>query len=320
MIAGARQLEDGSYAVPSVSDPPQEYRISLTATGSEILQAECQCPDWYYRVGMGKSATGRPKKYACKHGLTAIALHREATKEERPMADEPKPPSNIHEAIAAIYAEVGYVQKQRSAGLGYSYAGEGALIEALRPALVEHGVTVNVAGVEQIERETVLVGQKQSSQQRTTLLARVRFTHAPSGTFIESMATGEGMDSGDKSSNKAMTCALKYALRQTFLIETGDDPDDSRPELEGAQVAPAARQAPKPATPADDAVRDAKAQWTALNASMKEHGLTAADMAVVFGGKCNGASFQGYLDRDPAHNLGTAIADALALKEAASGD
>src|SRR3990167_1905296 len=30
---------------------------------------------------------------------------------------------------------------------------------------------------------------------------------------------------GDKSVNKAMTGMLKYALRQTFLIETGDDPD-----------------------------------------------------------------------------------------------
>ena len=33
------------------------------------------------------------------------------------------------------------------------------------------------------------------------------------------------MDVGDKSANKAATGLLKYALRQTFLIETGDDPD-----------------------------------------------------------------------------------------------
>ena len=33
------------------------------------------------------------------------------------------------------------------------------------------------------------------------------------------------MDTGDKDSNKAMTAAFKYALRQTLMIETGDDPD-----------------------------------------------------------------------------------------------
>jgi hypothetical protein len=38
-------------------------------------------------------------------------------------------------------------------------------------------------------------------------------------------AVGEGTDYGDKSCNKSMTVGLKYALRQTLLIETGDDPD-----------------------------------------------------------------------------------------------
>jgi hypothetical protein len=37
---------------------------------------------------------------------------------------------------------------------------------------------------------------------------------------------GEGLDRGDISINKAATSAYKYALRQTFCIETSDDPDN----------------------------------------------------------------------------------------------
>jgi hypothetical protein len=39
---------------------------------------------------------------------------------------------------------------------------------------------------------------------------------------------GEGLDAGDKAPYKAMTGALKYALLQSFLLATGDDPEDER--------------------------------------------------------------------------------------------
>src|SRR5262249_31856915 len=39
---------------------------------------------------------------------------------------------------------------------------------------------------------------------------------------------GEGLDGGDKAPYKAMTGALKYALLQSFLLATGDDPEDER--------------------------------------------------------------------------------------------
>jgi hypothetical protein len=60
--------------------------------------------------------------------------------------------------------------------------------------------------------------------QSITLDAIIRFTHAASGTFIEVMSSGEGSDTRDKASNKALTGAYKYAIRRTFCIETGDDP------------------------------------------------------------------------------------------------
>lgn len=131
---------------------------------------------------------------------------------------------NIHEAINKIMDEVGYVKKQKSGGLNYSFAGEAALIQALRPSMVENGVYMHVLEVKGVSREQYTT--KSGTQMVNTVIqAVVRFMHSPTGTWIDVAAVGEGSDAGDKSANKAMTGLYKYALRQTFCIETGDDPD-----------------------------------------------------------------------------------------------
>lgn len=139
---------------------------------------------------------------------------------------------NIHEAINAVMDEVGYVKKSRAANLNYSFAGEAALISAIRPSMVEHGIYMSVAEVVKTSRENYTTA-KGTAMVNTVIQAKVKFTHAPSDTSIIVEAVGEGSDSGDKSSNKAMTGLYKYALRQTFCIETGDDPDKHASEERG---------------------------------------------------------------------------------------
>lgn len=59
--------------------------------------------------------------------------------------------------------------------------------------------------------------------------------YAEDGSNIEAVVVGEGMDSGDKAGNKALSAAHKYALLQILLIPT-DDPKDSEnetPEVNG---------------------------------------------------------------------------------------
>lgn len=129
----------------------------------------------------------------------------------------------IHEAINKVMDEVGYVKKSKAANLNYSFAGEAALIAALRPAMVENGLYMSVQKVHSVTRENYTTA-KGTAMVNTVIHATVRFAHT-SGEFIDVDAVGEGSDSGDKSANKAMTGLYKYALRQTFCIETGDDPD-----------------------------------------------------------------------------------------------
>ena len=137
----------------------------------------------------------------------------------------------IHEAINKVMDEVGYVKKSKAANLNYSFAGEAALIAALRPAMVENGIYMSVSKVHNITRENYTTA-KGTAMVNTVIHATVKFTHT-SGESIEVDAVGEGSDSGDKSANKAMTGLYKYALRQTFCIETGDDPDKYASEERG---------------------------------------------------------------------------------------
>ena len=143
---------------------------------------------------------------------------------------------NIHEAILGVMREVGYVQKQRSGGLNYSYAGEAALIAALRPAMIQHGIIAYVSSSVFVREQFTTA--KGTPMNTTIMQGSVTFVHAPSDTCIIAEATGEGMDVGDKSANKAATGLLKYALRQTFLIETGDDPDTTPSSEQERKVEP----------------------------------------------------------------------------------
>lgn len=131
---------------------------------------------------------------------------------------------NIHTAINKVMREVGYVQKEKAGGLPYSFAGEAQLIAALRPHMVENDIIMFVANKPEVTSE-VFTTTKGTAMNRVMMTCMIRFQHAPSQTAIDVYAVGEGMDAGDKATNKAATGAYKYALRQTFCIETGDDPD-----------------------------------------------------------------------------------------------
>lgn len=160
---------------------------------------------------------------------------------------------NIQEAMLAIYKEVGYVQKTTSPNLSYKFASETGFIQEIRPAMIGNGVTVSVTKMDNLMQESYTTA-KGSLMMRSTVHGVVTFSHV-SGTSISVEAYGEGSDSGDKSVNKAMTDLYKYALRQTFMIETGDDPDKDASEAPAEKTTDKPRQQ-KAATPDNGEVVD----------------------------------------------------------------
>lgn len=125
---------------------------------------------------------------------------------------------NIYESIAAIMQELDAIGKTRkNQQQGYSFRGIDDVYNAIHPLLARHGVFIV---------PTVLDAQKQERQSNkgAALLyvcLKVEYTfYAPDGSFVKAVVYGEGMDSGDKASYKALSGCHKYALLQTFCIPT----------------------------------------------------------------------------------------------------
>lgn len=136
----------------------------------------------------------------------------------------------IYSKIAAVMQEIGAIGKDsRNQQQGFMYRGVDAVMNALNPALVHNGIFVVPQVLEQAreERTTAKGGLLIYS------VCKVKYTfYAEDGSSVEAIVIGEGMDSGDKATNKAMSIAFKYACFQVFCIPTEEmkDPDADSPE------------------------------------------------------------------------------------------
>lgn len=139
---------------------------------------------------------------------------------------------NIYEAIASIMRK-GYAIGKEKDNLQqhFKYRGIDDVMNTFQPLLAEAGIFAVPEVLEHSREERT---SKNGGLLIYTLM-KVRYTFfAEDGSSVCAIVVGEGMDSADKSSNKAMACAMKYAMFQTFCIPTediaNDDPDRYSPD------------------------------------------------------------------------------------------
>ena len=147
--------------------------------------------------------------------------------------------NNIYKAINEVMKEIGAVGKnQKNSQQGFMYRGIDAVMNAINPALTNHGVFVVPEVLEQTREE------RTTSKGNLIIysICKIKFSFfAEDGSHIEAITIGEGMDSGDKATNKAMSIAFKYACFQVFCIPTEEmvDPDaechEVKPKKEAEQ-------------------------------------------------------------------------------------
>ncbi len=129
----------------------------------------------------------------------------------------------IYKKIPAIMAEVGAIEKSRKGdGINYKFRGIDDIYFVLQPLLSKHGVFYcpNVIDQKREERATKSGG----IATYTILLVEYRF-YAEDESSVKITVVGEAMDTSDKSSNKAMSAALKVATLQLFCIPTEEEKD-----------------------------------------------------------------------------------------------
>jgi hypothetical protein len=156
--------------------------------------------------------------------------------------------------LAKAMAAVGVVGKERrNPQQGYAFRGIDDVCAAVQPVFAELGIVV-VPQVVEREREEFKTA-KGATMFSVRLLVDHHF-YAPDGSSVTVRTLGEGMDSGDKATNKAMSAALKYALVELLVIPTYErdrDTEEASPEVHGRAAPQAARQHQAPPRPAPTA-------------------------------------------------------------------
>lgn len=156
----------------------------------------------------------------------------------------------IYAALGAVMDQVGAVKKNdRNDVQRFMFRGVDAVVNAVYPALVAHGVVVT-PNVRRYDYGTVEVGQgeRRKPMGHARVVVEYTFTSAEDGSSVTTSAAGEAMDSGDKATPKAMSVALRTALLQSLMLPT-DDPEPDASSYERTEVDPvvAARVAVKQA-------------------------------------------------------------------------
>ena len=133
--------------------------------------------------------------------------------------------------IACLRGTSAITKDKKNAQQGYRFRGIDDVYNALHPIFEENGV---------LPVPEVLESRREERQTKgggnliyTVLKLKVTF-YAEDGSNVSAIVQGEGMDSADKSTNKAMSAAYKYALFQLLCIpteETAADADAETPEI-----------------------------------------------------------------------------------------
>lgn len=136
----------------------------------------------------------------------------------------------IYKAISATMKDIGVVGKGDSNDFDhYKYRGIDAVMNALNPAMIKNGIFVTPTVIDSKREERQ--GKNGTLMMYSVITVKYTF-YADDGSSVECVVVGEAMDRSDKSTNKAMSAAFKYACFQTFCIPTEEMIDTGSESLE----------------------------------------------------------------------------------------
>lgn len=146
---------------------------------------------------------------------------------------------NIYQRMAKATDEIKRVAKNLHVGTGksqYKAVGEADILDAVKPIEYKYGIysypfsrTIidnQILETVSIDYQTKQPVKKRSMYLRIETVYRFVNTDNPQD-YMEITSYGDGLDSGDKATGKAMTYCDKYALMKAYKISTGDDPDQN---------------------------------------------------------------------------------------------
>ena len=139
----------------------------------------------------------------------------------------------IYGAINGIMSEMGVIAKdKKNQQQGFMYRGVDQVMNTIQPLLIKYGVFVVPEVLDHMREERTT----RNGASLIYSVCRIKYTfYAEDGSNVTAVTVGEGMDSGDKASNKALANAFKYACFQVFCIPTEEIKDS---DSESHEVVP----------------------------------------------------------------------------------
>lgn len=131
----------------------------------------------------------------------------------------------IYAAMAAVMKDTVPVGKEgENREQRYSFRAIEDVMVAVRASLIQHGVFYMPTVLTRVpESRTTKAGQPMN-----VVHLEIRYDfYAADGSSVSSVVWGEGADTADKATNKAMSAALKYNLVQALSIAAKDILEDS---------------------------------------------------------------------------------------------
>lgn len=137
--------------------------------------------------------------------------------------------SGIHTALLAAMrdvASIGIAKLGKNKDQNYAFRGVEQAMNEMSPILVRNKITVTPSYT---DHAVAWSESKSGTKLRFVTLKGLFKFEAEDGSFVVGEAYGEGMDSSDKATTKAMSVAYRTALFQQFIAPTMS----MDPELDG---------------------------------------------------------------------------------------
>jgi hypothetical protein len=258
-----------------------------------------------------------------------------------PLQEERK--MKVYAAIAAIAAELCEegIGKGRTSTQGYQFRGVDDVYAALAPKLAKHRLVVLPR---MTEHHFDTIPTKHGTVNRALVRGEFDFVHAEDGSKHTVSTYGEGSDSLDKATNKAMSAAYKYACFQAFCVPVAgvsiDSEGEGEDEVPPTKTAEQLRAERKAETPEQTAARKEKhhksftdAERAKLNARLEKLQFPYYDLCEFLqwfkGDKYVAPSAMtgqdreamvGWFEKDPGGAASKARANWLMARAAAAGE
>lgn len=137
----------------------------------------------------------------------------------------------LYQKIHAVMIDSEALDKSMTVGFGansYKAISEASVLNLVKPLLKKHGLVIFPVSVHICEIKDIYNNAKgETTRLMSQVVATYKIVDIDTGEFELLATVGNGCDTQDKASGKALTYGYKALLQKTFCLFSGEDTDNT---------------------------------------------------------------------------------------------